>query len=71
MQAISPRQMQKGFVDVCNALDDLKIDVPEAPGLAATFIAAAWWTTSCRPPSSPSCLQVRLACAVVGFRACT
>lgn len=41
MQVISPRQMQKGFVDVANALDDLKIDVPDAPALAATFIARA------------------------------
>lgn len=40
-QVISPRQMQKGFKDVVAALDDLKIDVPEAPGLAATFIARA------------------------------
>ena len=40
-QVISPRQMQKGFVNVVNALDDLALDVPDAPSLAAAFIARA------------------------------
>ena len=33
--------MQKGFLNLVYSVDDLKIDVPEAPDLVATFIARA------------------------------
>ena len=70
MQAISPRQMQKGFVDVCNALDDLRIDVPEAPGLAATFIARGV-VDDILPPSFVAKLPAGVStCAFVGLSLC-
>lgn len=33
--------MQKGFLSLVQAVDDLQIDVPDAPNLIATFVARA------------------------------
>ena len=41
MQVIYPEQMQKGFEATINSLDDLVLDVPEAPELLALFMARA------------------------------
>ena len=41
LQVISPEQMQKGFLSLVQAVDDLQIDVPDAPNLIATFVARA------------------------------
>ena len=38
---IQPEQMQKGFLTVVAAVDDLQIDVPDAPDLVANFVARA------------------------------
>lgn len=40
-QVIQPEQMQKGFLTVVAAVDDLQIDVPDAPDLVANFVARA------------------------------
>ena len=40
-QVIRPEQMQKGFLNVVAAVDDLQIDVPDAPDLIASFVARA------------------------------
>jgi programmed cell death protein 4 len=40
-QVIQPDQMQKGFLNVVSAVEDLQIDVPEAPDLVANFVARA------------------------------
>ena len=40
-QVIQPEQMQKGYFSVVSAVDDLQIDVPEAPDLVASFVARA------------------------------
>lgn len=40
-QVILPEQMQKGFLALVQSVDDLRMDVPEAPQLIATFVARA------------------------------
>ena len=40
-QVIQPDQMQKGFFNIVSAVEDLQIDVPEAPDLVANFVARA------------------------------
>ena len=40
-QVIQPEQMQKGFLTIVAAVDDLQIDVPDAPDLVANFVARA------------------------------
>mmetsp|Transcript_19931 Transcript_19931/g.60231 ORF Transcript_19931/g.60231 Transcript_19931/m.60231 type:complete len:760 (-) Transcript_19931:626-2905(-) len=40
-EVLAPEEVQKGFADVVAALDDLKLDVPGAAGVAATFMARA------------------------------
>lgn len=41
VQVVRPAQMRKGFQILVAALDDLCLDVPEAPELLALFIARA------------------------------
>ena len=41
LQAVRPAQMQKGFQDLVMALDDLSLDVPDAPELLAMFVSRA------------------------------
>lgn len=36
-----PEQLRKGFISVIKTIDDLKLDVPEAPELLSLFIARA------------------------------
>lgn len=40
-EVIYPEQMRKGFEAVIHSVDDLKLDVPEAPELIALFLARA------------------------------
>ncbi|KAK9864764.1 hypothetical protein WJX84_007393 [Apatococcus fuscideae] len=40
-EAVRPAQMQKGFQDLVMALDDLSLDVPDAPELLAMFVSRA------------------------------
>ncbi|GMH35363.1 hypothetical protein BSKO_03231 [Bryopsis sp. KO-2023] len=40
-EVIMPEQMRKGFLSVIESVDDLKLDVPEAPELISLFIARA------------------------------
>lgn len=40
-QVILPEQMHKGFLNLVHSVDDLRIDVPDAPELIATFVARA------------------------------
>lgn len=41
VQVLLPEQVRKGFTAVFEALEDLKLDVPDVAAIAATFVARA------------------------------
>ena len=62
-EVIPGEQLQKGFTNLAQSLDDLKLDVPDACEVLALFWRVLLWTTFYYQRSSRSCLQV-------SYRAC-
>ena len=66
--------MQKGFLSIVAAVDDLQIDVPDAPDLVASFVARAVVDdilppafVNKLPPGTP--LPIAHSCTVLLLRA--